>query len=223
MTTSLFPVVPVFMDLAGRAVVLLGAHPAFRDLAPRFATAGASVTVIDPAPESSLIGASGVRLVRRRWRAADLKGAALVIASGSDRRTARARTAAKSARAVFAALDAPNQSDVALGGGFSLGPVAVAVASASLPREVAAGVRRRLDTALPAPYLAYLTAVGAVQADTLMEGRDEASVAAFWAAAEAHAIGSDAPQTVEAWLEWLHRNRPAAGAGAPTSGVGSTL
>ncbi|TPW02522.1 MAG: hypothetical protein FD124_3370, partial [Alphaproteobacteria bacterium] len=48
--TSLFPLLPVFLDLTGRAVVLLSAEAGLAPLARRFLDAGAGVTAIDPSP-----------------------------------------------------------------------------------------------------------------------------------------------------------------------------
>src|SRR6185503_3305907 len=78
-------VLPVFVDLAGKRVVVAGAGDAATWKAVLAAAAGARVEVLAPDPCAELIAlsqappAGSIAVIRRRWRADDLAGAALAI------------------------------------------------------------------------------------------------------------------------------------------------
>jgi uroporphyrin-III C-methyltransferase/precorrin-2 dehydrogenase/sirohydrochlorin ferrochelatase len=200
--TGLFPPLPVFIDLTGRAVVLLSGDVEAAAVARRLLDAGAGVTVIHPAPGVEIAAlAPAARLLARRWRTADLAGAALVIAAGGDRR--RARIAARAARALFLALNDPEHSDIQLGSSLAQGPLAFGVAAAGAAPVIGDVVVRRLEAFLPPGYGQFLEAAGRAAAEITTAYAGETARDAFWrATAEAafdHARVS--PQTD--WDRWL--------------------
>jgi len=92
---NLFPYYPVFLDLAGRSVVLIGADAAMAGLARQFLAAGAGVSVFDQTPSDAMRALqSAVRLKLRRWRPEDFQGAALVVCSAEEPRPSRIRASA---------------------------------------------------------------------------------------------------------------------------------
>ena len=114
--SGLFPYLPVFLDLAGRGVVLLAGVPDASAVARRFLDAGAAVTVIDPEPPVAMAELSPpIRLLRRRWRAADMTGAALVVCGPGEHRAAAARQAARAAGAMFGLMGDPDRSEMMFG------------------------------------------------------------------------------------------------------------
>lgn len=194
---GLFPLAPVFMDLAGRAVALLSAGAPLVPLAERFAASGASVTAFDPGPDPAMAQLRGVRIVARRWRSADLKGVTLVVAGISDRRPARARAAAKAARAVFLAPGAPAYSDLVLAEAVQAGPLTIGIGPAGLPAGLDGWMIDRLRAA-SAPLAGFLAAAARMGPE--VEARlGPAAAAAFWVAAAQAASQAQCPD----WDAWL--------------------
>ena len=74
---------PLFLDLTGQPVVVIGAGKVATRKIRSLRVAGADVTVISP---QALNLPDGLRWLRRRYRRGDLAGARLVIAATDDRR-----------------------------------------------------------------------------------------------------------------------------------------
>lgn len=182
--TSLFPALPVFMDLVGRAVVILAGDRHAAKLAADCVRAGAGVTVICAKPGPEMEAVNGVRLIRRNWRAVDFRNAGLVAAGCDERRMARARASAKAAKAVFMALDSGPGADVTVGETAAIGPLTIGLAGAGLPGPLLALVRARVEAAAPAALAPFLDA--AVQAPD--PGVFGPTAATRWAAALAAAL-----------------------------------
>jgi siroheme synthase-like protein len=203
--SNLFPFYPVFLDLAGRSVVLIGADAPMAGLARQFLAAGAGVSAIDPAPTDAMRAlAPNVRLKLRRWRPDDLQGASLVICSADEPRPSRVRTAARAAQAVFHVLGGPENSDVMLGGVAASGPLALGVAAPSAPWSVTQAVRARLEQALPAGLPAFLEAAARLRAEAGRHIPDDAQRAQFWKDVCEEAF-SMAPHKADEWEAWLRR------------------
>ena len=197
--SSLFPHFPVFLDLAGRAVIILGDEPALIDLAQTCLNAGASVSVIAPAPSKALQDLSSqVRLKARRWRAADFKGARLVVVGAETVFVARARTAAHGAGALFHALGAPDASDVALGGVAARGALSIGVSAQGAPEALVSALRDKIAAALPPGLADFLVAAAAEQENVSRAIPDAKAREAFWAALANDAFKKK-PSSPEAW------------------------
>ena len=75
---------PLFLDLTGQPVIVVGAGKvATRKIQPLLA-AGAQVTVIAPVATPALRRLKTVRWLRRRYQPGDLRGACLVVAATDD-------------------------------------------------------------------------------------------------------------------------------------------
>jgi siroheme synthase-like protein len=197
--SNLFPYYPVFLDLAGRPVVLIGGDAAMAGLARQFLAAGASVAVFDPAPSDAMRAlAPAVRLKLRRWRGSDFQGASLVVCGGAEPRPSRVRTAARAQQAVFHLLGAPENSDVVLGGVAAAGVLALGVAAPGAPWAVTQAVRAKLEQAVPAGLAAFLEAAGRVRAEAGRRIPDDVERARFWSEMSARAFAS-APMRAAAW------------------------
>jgi uroporphyrin-III C-methyltransferase/precorrin-2 dehydrogenase/sirohydrochlorin ferrochelatase len=198
---GLFPHFPAFMDLAGRPVVLLGGDAALAAVARSLISAGAGVSLFDPAPAPPALELAGpVRIVSRRWRSADLRGAALVIAGAGEPRPQRARNAAKNAHAVFAMLDAPHLSDVAFGAQVARGALSVGVNAAGLPPGIEDAVRERMAAAAPPHFASFLAAAFAARAMVEARLAHADARAQFWKQA-AHEAMSAPQANWSAWIE----------------------
>lgn len=192
--SSLFPGLPVFLDLVGRSVVIAAGGPAAETLARDCLASGAGVTMIHP--HATLPSAPGFQAVPRRWRAADFHNATLVAVGADERRVAQARASAKAARAVFMVLDGGPDSDLAPAETSARGPLTVGVSMIGLPPALAAAVRARLAAAVPPGLTGFLDAA-AEQGGPL--GLDPAAAARFWPDALAAALTAK-PRCWRAWL-----------------------
>ena len=75
---------PVFLDLAGRHVVVSGGGDAAAWKAEILAACGAAVSVYAPDPGPGMAGLSGIALERRALRAGDFANAAILVAETDD-------------------------------------------------------------------------------------------------------------------------------------------
>jgi siroheme synthase-like protein len=201
--SSLFPHFPVFLDLAGRAVMILGDESALLDLAQTCLTAGASVSAFAAEPSDNLRALSPpIRLRARRWRASDFKGARLVVAGIGAPFTSRARTAAHAAGALFHALGAPEVSDIALGGVAARGAMSIGVSAQGAPDALVTAIRDRIEAALPAGLVGFLAAAALEQKNVMHVLPDAELRDAFWLrlAAEAFEHKLDG---AEAWRGFI--------------------
>jgi siroheme synthase-like protein len=202
---NLFPYYPVFLDLAGRSVVLIGGDAAMAGLARQFLAAGAGVSVFDQTPSDAMRTLqSAVRLKLRRWRPEDFAGAALVICGGDEPRPSRVRTAAAAQQAVFHLLGAPENSDVVLGGVSAAGALALGVAAPGAPWAVTDAVRARLAAALPSGLPAFLEAAARVRAEAGRRIPDDAQRAQFWSEATDRVFVSS-PMSANDWEVLLRK------------------
>jgi siroheme synthase-like protein len=202
---NLFPYYPVFLDLAGRAVVLIGGDAAMAGLARQFLAAGAGVSVFDAAPSDAMRSlASAVRLKLRRWRPDDFHGAALVVCSGDEPRPSRVRTAAAAQQAIFHLLGAPENSDVVLGGVTASGPLALGVAVPGAPWAVTEAVRARLGGALPHGLPTFLEAAARLRSEAGKRIPDDAQRAQFWREATDRVFVSS-PMSANEWEALLRK------------------
>ncbi len=190
--SNLFPYFPVFLDLAGRSVVFLAADARFESLTRALLASGASVGAYDPAPCDAMRAlAPALRLRLRRWRAADLEGSRLVVAATSEPRLARARLAAHAAGAIFHVLDAPDLSDVALGGVTARGALAVGVAAQGAHPALAEVIRERIDQAMPRNLSEFLSAASRARGAVEARIGDADVRARFWRELGAAAFEAD--------------------------------
>jgi len=197
--SNLFPYYPVFLDLAGRSVVLIGADAAMAGLARQFVAAGAGVAVFDPTPSDAMRAlAPGVRLKLRRWRGSDFEDASLVVCGAGEPRPSRVRAAARAQQAVFHLLGAPENSDVVLGGVAAAGALALGVAAPGAPWAVTQAVRAKLEQALPAGLATFLEAAVRVRAEAGRRIPDDGARAQFWTEMSARAFAAP-PMKAAAW------------------------
>ena len=201
--SNLFPYYPVFLDLAGRSVVLIGADAAMAGLARQFVAAGASLSVFDPTPSDAMCALEpGVRLKLRRWRGGDFQGASLVVCGPGEQRPSRVRAAAQAQHAVFHLLGAPENSDVILGGVAAAGVLALGVAAPGAPWAVTQAVRAKLEQALPAGLATFLEAAARVRSEAGRHIPDDAARARFWTEMSERAFASPSMKAAE-WEELL--------------------
>lgn len=199
--SSLFPHFPVFLDLAGRAVVMLGGETHAASLARQFPDSGASVTVFDLAPSDAMRAlAPPVRVKLRRWRPTDFAGASLVIVHEAEARGQRARIAAHAAGAIVHAIGAPELSDIALGGVAARGVVALGVSAPGAPPALGEAIRAHLERALPHGLTDFLAAAARAAPDVERRIPDAHARDTFWRLLAEAAFDADADDNWDAFI-----------------------
>ena len=124
---------PLFLKLAGRRVVLVGAGPVAAGKLDALARAGAEVRVVDPAA----------------FQPADLDEAWLVV-SAADAEVNRRVAAAAEARRVFVnAVDDPPNASAYLGGVIRRSGVTIAISTSGEAPALAGILREGIDALLP--------------------------------------------------------------------------
>jgi uroporphyrin-III C-methyltransferase / precorrin-2 dehydrogenase / sirohydrochlorin ferrochelatase len=140
---------PVFLKLAGRRVVVVGAGPVAASKIDGLRAAGADIVVIAPEMVPAVEAAAVVR-VRREFRDEDLEGAWLVVAAATPA-VNRAVARAAEGRGVFVnAVDDPPNASAYLGGMIRRAGVTLAISTNGHAPALAGLLREALDAVLPA-------------------------------------------------------------------------
>jgi precorrin-2 dehydrogenase/sirohydrochlorin ferrochelatase len=140
---------PIFLDLRGRPVLVVGAGPVGLRKTRGLLEAGARVTVVAPAwlPE---FDALPVRRRERRFRTADLEGAVLVFAATGDRAVNQRIGAAARRRGIFANIaDAAAECDFIVPARLERNGIQIAVSTGGRSPRLAAELRQKLESVLP--------------------------------------------------------------------------
>ena len=136
---------PIFLDLAGKRVLMAGAGKVALRKARGLLEAGARVTVVAPRAEPEFARLA-VTLRRRRFRASDLAGATLAFAATDDRRVNHAVAQAAKRRGIpVNVADARAECDFILPARITRGSLQVAVSTGGASPRLAAALRRKIE------------------------------------------------------------------------------
>jgi len=151
---------PIFLDLRGRRVVVVGGGKVAERKVRGLIRAQATVHVISPSltPRLALLAAKQkVAVTARAYRKGDLKRAALVFAATNDPATQRAiRRDAEAAGAFVNLADNPRDSTFLLPASFSQGDLLVAISTSGASPTLARRLRKQLQATVGSDYRAYL-------------------------------------------------------------------
>ena len=198
--SSLFPHLPMFFDMAGRAAVLLSGADTLAPLARRLLGAGAGVTVLDARPSAAMAALSPpLRLLKRGWRTTDLDGAALVVSGPREARAPQARAAARAAGAIYATAGATPPMELSFGAGAAWGAVAIGVSAPGLSDGVGEAIAVRLAAAAPENYATFLAAATRVRNEIDSVFAERVARDAFWRDAATDAFDANPSD----WEEWI--------------------
>jgi siroheme synthase-like protein len=137
---------PIFLDLRNRPVLVVGAGKVALRKVRGLLEAGARVTVIAPQALAEL-DTLPVRVIRRRYRPADLTGVALVFAATNDRAVNRNIGRAARRRRIFANIaDSAEECDFVVPARLHRGRVQIAIATGGTDPRLSAALRRKLES-----------------------------------------------------------------------------
>ncbi len=144
---------PVFLDLRGKKVLVVGAGKVALRKVRGLIEAGARVSVVAPEVQPAF-DTLPVKIVRRRFRRSDVRGQALVFAATNDRRVNHAvAETAKGAGILANIADAPEECDFIVPARARRGPLQIAVSTGARSPRLAAELRRRIEEILESAHL----------------------------------------------------------------------
>ena len=155
---------PIFLDLNGRRVVLVGGGEPAVWKAELLLAAGAELTVVAAEPHADLAAladAGKARLARRAWQESDLDGAGLVVADEEDATEAGRLASAAHARGILInVIDNPPFCDFQFGAIVNRSPVVVGIMTDGTAPILGQAIRRRIEAILPPALAGWAAAAG---------------------------------------------------------------
>jgi uroporphyrin-III C-methyltransferase/precorrin-2 dehydrogenase/sirohydrochlorin ferrochelatase len=139
---------PLFVNLTGRRVVLVGGGPVAAGKLTQLLDAGAEVLVVSPEVDPSIDG-SGVEIARREFSPADLDAAWLVVAAATPDVNRAVASAAEARRIFVNAVDDPANATAFLSGVVRRDGVTVAISTSGDAPGLTALLREAMDAILP--------------------------------------------------------------------------
>jgi uroporphyrin-III C-methyltransferase / precorrin-2 dehydrogenase / sirohydrochlorin ferrochelatase len=147
------PVLPAFLKLTGRKVVLVGGGPVAAAKFPALVDAGAEVTIVTPSlvpPLRAAAHAAAARVLERAFVPADLEGAWYVVAAAPPEVNREVLAAAEKRCLFVNAVDDSPAATAYAGAIVRRGPVTLAISTGGLAPALAGLVREALAALLPA-------------------------------------------------------------------------
>ena len=146
---------PIFLHLRGRRVVLVGAGPVGASKLSQLLAAGAEVRVVAPEVHPDVAGAP-VEIHRREFQPADLDDAWLAVAAATPDVNRQVAAAAEERRIFVNAVDDPPNATAYLGGVVRRDGVTVAISTSGEAPAIAGLLREGLDAMLPPDLAAWM-------------------------------------------------------------------
>jgi siroheme synthase-like protein len=149
------PLLPLFLELEGRPVLVVGGGTKAAARLAQLLDAGARVTVVAPEVRREIV-ASGATVRRRRFRPADLDGAWLAVTAATPEVGREVARAAEARRIFVNAADDPRNATAYTGGLLRRGGVTVAISTGGRAPALAGLLRQALGALLPDDLEAWL-------------------------------------------------------------------
>ena len=140
---------PTFLKLSGRRVLVVGAGPVAASKLDALCRAGADVLVIAPAVHPS-VPRPGVRIETRAFAPDDLDGAWFVVAAATPEVNADVAREAERRHVFVNAVDDPGNASAYLGGVVRRSDVTIAISTSGAAPALAGVLREAIDALLPA-------------------------------------------------------------------------
>ncbi|GEJ58093.1 uroporphyrinogen-III C-methyltransferase [Anaeromyxobacter diazotrophicus] len=142
------PLLPLFVKLAGRPVVVVGGGAMAALRVRQLAEVGARVTVVAPEVREEVARAAGA-VVRRGFLPEDLDGAWLAVAAATPEVNRAVAAAAEARRLLVNAVDDPEHASAYTAGVVRRGEATVAISTGGRAPALAGLLREAIDAVLP--------------------------------------------------------------------------
>jgi siroheme synthase-like protein len=155
---------PVFLKLGGRRVLVVGGGPVAASKLASLRQAGADLVVVAPDVHPSIL-AAGVRVEERRFEPADLEGVWLVVAAATPQVNADVAREAERRRVFVNAVDDPPNASAYLGGVVRRAGVTIAISTDGEAPALAGALREGIDALLPTDLDRWAACARGLRAD----------------------------------------------------------
>jgi uroporphyrin-III C-methyltransferase/precorrin-2 dehydrogenase/sirohydrochlorin ferrochelatase len=142
------PLLPLFVKLAGRDVVVVGGGAMAAVRVRQLAEAGARVTVVAPEVRAD-VALAAAAVLRRPFLPTDLDGAWFAVAAATPEVNGEVARAAEERRVLVNAVDDPETATAYTGGVVRRGEATVAISTGGRAPALAGLLREALDAVLP--------------------------------------------------------------------------
>lgn len=171
---------PLFLDLAGRDAVLVGASEAIENKFRLVRAAGARVRWYAAGAERALAADGGARIEARAPTEADLERAALVISAAGDSLDREVAAWARARQIPVNVVDRPDLSTFIMPAIVDRGDVVVAVGTGGASPVLARRVREQIEALLPARIGEFAALLGRWRPRVTAAFRSFAAKRRFW-------------------------------------------
>jgi precorrin-2 dehydrogenase/sirohydrochlorin ferrochelatase len=158
---------PVFIELAGRKVLVVGGGQVAERKVESLLDAGATVTVVSPDVTqrlNDLVSDGKATLRMRPFQEEDIDGARIVISATNDPETQKQVVAAAAARSVMVnTVDVPDLCDFIVPAVVRRGNVVAAISTSGRSPALAAALKARLEKFLPKDIARAADLLGSVR------------------------------------------------------------
>jgi len=162
---------PAFLDLREKGCLVIGGGRVAARKALSLVQAGGRVVVVSPEFCPALTRMMAVRRVARRFRATDLRDAAVVVCATNDPPTnERAARLAVQRGIPVNVVDVPRLCTFIVPSVVRRGPITIAISTGGATPAVAKEIRAKIESVLPPRYAAFVTALGRIRRELLASG-----------------------------------------------------
>jgi uroporphyrin-III C-methyltransferase/precorrin-2 dehydrogenase/sirohydrochlorin ferrochelatase len=149
---------PLFLNLTGRAVLLVGGGMVAAAKLTQLLAAGASVRVVAPEVRDEIAAHPDISIARRPFTPSDLDGVWLVVAAATPEVNRQVAAAAERLRLFVNAVDDPANASAYLSGVVRRDGVTLAISTSGDAPALTALLREALDATLPRDLAAWVDA-----------------------------------------------------------------
>jgi siroheme synthase-like protein len=148
---------PLFLNVTGRRVVLVGGGRVAAGKLAQLHAAGARVTIVAPHVGEDIVAASPAAILRRPFTPSDLDDAWLVVAAATPAVNRTVADAAGARRLFVNAVDDPDNASAFLSGVVRRDGVTIAISTSGAAPALTSLLREALDVLLPRDLAAWLS------------------------------------------------------------------
>jgi siroheme synthase-like protein len=147
---------PLFLNLSGRAVLLVGGGPVAAAKLKQLLAAGARVRVVAPDIREEIFAAPEITIDQRGFEPSDLDGVWLVVAAATPEVNRQVAAAAEALHLFVNAVDDPANASAYLSGVVRRDGLTLAISTSGDAPALAALLREGLDVLLPSDLASWI-------------------------------------------------------------------